>query len=685
MFVPLPAVPVRTQEIALNGGLDVVTPPLRKDPGLCILAQNFEQATNGGYRRIAGYERYDGHARPSDASYTVIACTFSDTISSGDTVVGGTSAATGTAIAITSTYVVLTKVTGTYQSGEALRVGGVTKATATGSPVAGGAPSALLDATYLNLAADVYRSLISAVPGEGRVRGVVQFNDVVYAFRNNTGSTATRIYKSTSSGWSLVTLYNEISFTAGGASQPAEGTTLTQGGVTATIKRVVATTASTTWATNTAAGRLIITTPSGGAFAAGAATIGGVNVMLSGASSAITLQPNGSYEFIIENFGGAVNTSRIYGCDGVNRGFEFDGDVYVPITTGMTTDAPSHVRSHMSHLFFAFDASSQHSSPGTPYIWSVVLGAGEIGVGDAITGYATLPGDQTAGALAIMSRNRAHILYGTGTSNWVLTRYRQEMGAYANTVQDIGLTVFLDDRGLMSLATTQKFGNFAANTLSDRVRPRMNELRVSATASCISRDLNQYRIFFSSGNAFYMTVSQGRVLGIMPQLFPDPVRCVWSGEQSDGAEAIYFGSDDGVVYQMEKGTSFDGDAIEYYFTLAYNHAGMPRVMKKYRHAMLEVQGSSYVEFQLGYSLGYGTTNIDQPGNQSMTTIFASTYWDAFTWDAFTWDGTTLLPSEIDIGGDAENIAVTIYGSSDMYAPFTVTGAILHYTPRRALR
>ena len=44
-------------------GLDLVTPSLQKSPGRCIDALNYEPTTVGGYRRINGYERFDGDRR----------------------------------------------------------------------------------------------------------------------------------------------------------------------------------------------------------------------------------------------------------------------------------------------------------------------------------------------------------------------------------------------------------------------------------------------------------------------------------------------------------------------------------------------------------------------------------------------------------------------------------------------
>jgi hypothetical protein len=57
--------------------------------------------------------------------------------------------------------------------------------------------------------------------------------------------------------------------------------------------------------------------------------------------SAITI-PNtgGRFDFINARFSEVGNELRMYGCDGVNRAFEFDGTTFAPITSAFTTDAP---------------------------------------------------------------------------------------------------------------------------------------------------------------------------------------------------------------------------------------------------------------------------------------------------------------------------------------------------------
>lgn len=675
--------PVRYDLVPLKGGLDLITPTLSLKPGVARDALNYECAVTGGYTRIVGYERYDGRLAPSAAVYSILNVAYSGTLSLGATVNGQTSGATGVAIATTADTLVLTAVTGSFSPGENLRVG----ATVFGvlSALAGTSGNAQTNAIYIALAANYYRGWIGAVPGAGPVRGVAYFNGTVYAWRNNSANTAMAIYKSSAAGWVAVTLYNEISFTAGGASIPAEGTTLTQGGVTATVKRVVL--ASGSWAANTAAGRLIITNPSGGAFTAGAATIGAINLTLSGASTPITLAPNGRVELVNSNFGSAVASPRMYGADGVNRGFEFDGDVYVPISTGMTDDTPDHVAVFKNHLFYAFGASVQFSGLGFPYQWTLVLGAGEIAAGENVSNFIVLAGTEQGGALLVQTRNNELILYGSSSLDFQLVNYNNGVGAIAYTAQNMASVYSLDDRGIMALNATLAYGNFDQASLTPNLRPLLEVQRPFASASVVNREKSQYRVFFSTGYGIYATIVNGKFLGALPVLFPNPVNVTWEGEDGTGNELTFFGSDNGYVYMLDAGTSFDGAAINAYITLNYNVMQGPRILKRYRKASVEVQGAGYAAITVSYSLGYGSDQYAPQAVASYASSFSSVSWDSgINWDSgIVWDGRTLQPSEIELQGTAENIAMTFSSNADYMASYTLNSLLIHYSPRRGVR
>lgn len=845
----LPAVQIKQEFTSFDGGWDTSTPALSIKPGFLREAQNYELGINSGYGPIAGYEALDGRAKPSDASYAILACSITGSYAVGDTLRGTASGATGTIAAATADYFVLTKVAGAFISGEPLTtspllllspnalgsvdwtpadvtissnvavapdgtatmdkivevatnaqhaiyqsvtytpgtfemsgyfkpdgrdwvrigiglqhawfnvatgvvgtqasctgsiaagpngtylcsvvmtptigtenfyvftatgdtitnyLGDITKgidgwgvqlyagarvATATATQIVDGAATPKLHAQYLNLAADVYRALIGSVGGascSGSVLAVVLYNDVWYAFRNNAAGTAALIYKSSASGWTAVPLGSEISFNTAVAA-PTEGQTIkgATSGATAVVRRAVL--QSGTWTGGT--GRLIIDTitgtwQSGELIKNVALTV--TYATSSSLATAITLAPNGRYEFVIDNFTGSSSTKRIYGASGVHKGFEFDGAVYVPIATGMTTDTPSHVCVHKYHLFFAFDSSAQHSSPGFPYQWAPIAGAAELGQGDTITSFSKQAGSEASkGALVIFSRNHIKVLYGGaagGTDPWNLVDFADEQGGYAYTVQRVGSnTIMLDDRGIGDLSATQSYGNFQSSTLSQRIHKWVSANRNKAHASCVARDKNQYRLFFTDKYALYVTFNGNKLRGIIPVYFPHSVDCVWSGEMDDGTEAICFGSSDGFVYQMEKGTSFNGADIEAFISLVFDSSGSARNLKSYHHCMLECAGEGYAEFDFSYELGYGSTAITQSSAETVTAGLAPSYWDTMVWDQFFWDGKSLLPLEMDMRGDGENVSIKIRSNSDYFNAVNFSGSIISYAVRRALR
>lgn len=683
----LPSVPVKYDVTRLKGGLDQLTPSLDLAPSFAREAVNFECSVTGGYGRCGGYERYDGRAKPSDATYgTIQLLGFTNTPSLGQTLTGDTSGATAVIIALGTNYLVVTKIVGTFSASEGVSVGltpiGTTTTLSTNQ-------TRLLNAQFLNLAADVYRALITAVPGSGPVRGVVSsiFGGVhkVYAFRNNLLGTACVLYEASSSGWVAVPLYDEIAFTAGGASTPADGDDLDQGANSSTIKRVVL--ESGTWAAGTAAGRLIITTPTPGNFSAGAAVIGAVNVTLSGAQTAITFLPNGKFEFDISNFSGQLSTRRIYGADGVNRCFEFDGLTVVPIRTFATVDTPKHIKVHHFHLFISIGSSIMHSGIGTPYQFTAAAGGNEIAVGDTITAFLVQPGNFDSATMAVFARNSSGMLYGTSLSTFKHIAFASSTGCIDYMAQNLDSSYMMDDRGLVSLKAAQEFGNFLQATLTQHMQTFIAEKQSFSTYSSVSKDKSQYRAFFSDGSCLFATIVNGKFMGALPGLFPDPINCAWNGELANGNDVTYAGAlTSGMVYQLDRGSSFDGEAIDASITLNHNNAKSPRTRKTYRAASIEVQGEFYAVIRFGYSLGYNSEDIAQPDSEEYdSNLGGSGSWDGFIWDEFIWDGRTLSPIEVEMNGTAENVQITITSETDYIYPFILNSIITHYTPRRGLR
>ena len=669
------------EAIALRGGLDQISPTLSLKPGVARRAVNFEAAVTGGYTRVGGYERFDGQAAPSDATYTILGVTLSGVVSLGLAINGQTSGATATIIATPTGYLVVTERTGTFTIGENIRDGVTVVGVCTSS--SNGTSNAQQSAVYSALAAAHYRAAIDPVPGEGPVRGVVYFGGTVYAFRNAVGGLSCVLYKSSASGWQAVTMFYEVTFSAGGTATPLEGQTLTQGGVTAVIKRIVKRAGA--WS-GTAAGTMVIGAPAGGNFAAGAATVStsGATLTLAGIQTVITLSPNGRYEMVVENFGTA---SRVYGVSGTNPAFEFDGTVYAPIHTGMTTDTPTHVVAFKKHLMLAFDSSHQISGIGDPFAWTPVLGAAEISAGETITNYSVISGSEAGGALLVQTRNNTLVLYGSSTADFNLVTYNNGVGALPYMTANLSGAYTLDDRGVIGLNTSLVYGNFEQVSLTANIRPFILANRQYAVAAVVNREKSQYRVFFSNGNGLYCTIVNDKFLGAMPMYFPDPVFCAWESEDSSGDEITLFGSEGGYVHRLDKGTSFDGTAINSFITLNYNAIKSPRILKRFRKASAEITGSTFAALNMSYSLGYGSPDIAPQASASYSSNYANITWDSgYVWDGgLVWDGRTLFPSEIELQGTAENIAMTFANFTDYTASFTINSLIIHYTPRRGIR
>ncbi len=207
----------QTKYYPFNGGLDIVTPALSVDPGFALSMVNFEPWYNGGYRRVDGYERFDGRAKPSNAVvYGAVVSALTGislgtaTGSPGTGVVSGATAQFVEAVTVGGTsWLALTNVSGTFGTGEKILFG---TATSTGTivtapslnfaPTGTGTSGFAYLSEFLAQAQNFYRAQIQPVPGTGNVLGAWQLGTNIYAWRGTgTGTAAALMYQATGTGW----------------------------------------------------------------------------------------------------------------------------------------------------------------------------------------------------------------------------------------------------------------------------------------------------------------------------------------------------------------------------------------------------------------------------------------------------------------------------------------------------
>lgn len=398
-----------------------------------------------------------------------------------------------------------------------------------------------------------------------------------------------------------------------------------------------------------------------------------------------TLNPGGRYRFANANFLGSAASYKMYGVDGVNKGFQWDGSTFTQVSTAMTSDTPRFVAAHKRHLFYGFaNGSLQHSPPGDPTgTWSLVLGANEIGTGDEITGLQELVAD----VLGVWNRNSTYLLYGSSNSDWDFKTFDDKTGAIENTLQNIGGAKFLDDRGLFSFDASQAFGDFEAGSISHKVNAIMDLFRGDIVDSMIVRTKNQYRMFRSDGYGLTATFKPQDIEFTRFNL-GRTVSCACSGEAADGTEMLFIGSEDGYVYQVDSGWNLDGDPMIGYLRLAFGHFGDPRRKKRVFRVSVDFTADQYSALAFTPDFDYSAAEHATARTDDVAMDFQDAnitpgggYWGFDSWSDFYWSQSVVGQMEGYVNGTGTNFGLLIRNETTYKPPHTLHSVSLDYSVR----
>lgn len=394
--------------------------------------------------------------------------------------------------------------------------------------------------------------------------------------------------------------------------------------------------------------------------------------------------PGGRYELGNFNFLGAAAEAKMYGVNGVGKGFQFDGTNLIFIDTGMVPDIPIKQTAHKRHLFYAFrGGSAQHSSIGDPLEWSAVTGAAEIAVGDEITDLVPAAPEN----MAIMARNSVHMLYGNDATDWQLTALTSEAGALPYTAQKMGPIIYMDNRGIRALDTTSAFGNFEIGTMSQPVQPMLrNRLAMGdvPVASIRVRARNLYRVFFAGGFAFSVFMGKKKP-EVMPIMLGVNLTCIVSAETENASEQIWFGAENGFVYQMDRGRSFDGQPVNYFLRLPFNHMGGPNIIKRWHKVELEYDAGSAITLKLAGEVDNASPEEPALAEQLLYGYGSGGFWDSVIWDQFYWSAPIDGQASAYISALGKNLSLLFAGEQVDEESHTLQGVTLYYTVRGPLR
>jgi hypothetical protein len=592
----------QTYPVEFKGGLISSLSPLQQgtqEPGSASVLINYEPSVDGGYRRILGFQKFDTARVP---------------------------------------YYGAAVVQGGGQTGTSLLLAGVTEAPVVGSTITIGVDTYTIDtgavsynSTLQSLTLTLTTALVSS-PADGTavvfgsktslITGVAAWDGTVVAARGND------VYKSTGSGYTQINVPSYGTVLVDGAAQT--GTSLIVAGLTA-VPQI----GDTFTIAGVALTYIITATPT---VASGGATLA--------ISPALDSSPadNAALTFRSTKFTAGNrtrfdryrigSTEKIAGANGVSFPFIYDNTSFTKLTTVTDLEGAEYVTWFKNSLFFANGDAVFFSAPFTDTDFSAASGGGVINVGGNITGLVAFREQ-----LIIFCEQSIKRLVGNSSADFQLQPITEKIGCTSSeTIREVsGDVMFLGPDGLRLLSATDRIGDFGLASVSKQIQGELTQLISSSTffASLTIKAKSQYRLF-----GYSASVAADKAKGILGTQFGDSIE--WSelrgikaysadSDYHDREELVIFANDDGYVYELENGNTFDGSNIKSSFYTPYWPVNDPRIRKTFYklHTYLDPQGS--VNAFLNMKLDFDTKGSVQPETVTLTNtadnigLFGNTY------------------------------------------------------------
>lgn len=376
--------------------------------------------------------------------------------------------------------------------------------------------------------------------------------------------------------------------------------------------------------------------------------------------------------------------------DGVNQPATYDGSTWTELTDPLLTGA-EHVCSFKEHMFYAKGTQLIFSAPYAPGDMSPGNGAGEINVGHALNGIAIWRDE-----LYLFCPRYINKLVGNNANDFQLVPVTQNMGCVApDTVQELGGDLYyMGPDGFRTVAGTARIGDVELGSVSRAIHRAVTDLRSkylpSQFFSFVIRDKSQYRVVGydateSPDDASGLLMGQRLSMdgNVMNEWYP--IRgikgyCAYSS-MLGGTELTLMGGDDGYVYRLETGNTFDGRPVRAFCTLPYMAFDDPAVRKTLYSLTVGLESTGRTDVNVSVSYDFDRANVLQPGTKNLLgngELFA--VFDAF---GVVFDGISNFdqaPSQfrrVNIEGSGMNAAFT-FDSYDDNPPYTIKSLYIEY-------
>jgi hypothetical protein len=342
-------------------------------------------------------------------------------------------------------------------------------------------------------------------------------------------------------------------------------------------------------------------------------------------------------------------------------------------------------------VFLSKGSNLYFSAPSDSGDFSAANGGGVINVSHDITGLIAFR-DQ----LIVFSRNNIQRLSGTTLADFQLNPITDGIGCLdPDTIQEVGGDImYLSPDGIRLLGATDRIGDFSLEVASDPIADDAYKFTQSTSNFCsiVIREKAQYRIFgytqseqkkvsrgllvtkFSNQGA--SNLAWGETAGIKA--------FVADSKYTDYSETIIFGNEDGYLYKMETGYSFDGDNIEAIYESPYMPVSDPLIRKTFYKltTYVDPKGSFSVDLALKYDFTrYNNLEVLQPNVINITSSGVSVFEygsSTATYGTATYGGELDKVYQNQIVGSGKTVSIRIEDNTTN-PTFTLDTALLEFT------
>ena len=383
-----------------------------------------------------------------------------------------------------------------------------------------------------------------------------------------------------------------------------------------------------------------------------------------------------------------TGTEKVAIVDGINVPALYNGSLFTALN-----DAPTDVRgaefvvSFKSHLVFGKSNILTFTAPFTDTDFTAANGSGTISVGSAITGLIVFRQQ-----LIIFTETSIFQLTGNTLADFQLQPVTTDIGCVdKDTIQEVGGDImFLGPDGLRLLSGTERIGDFGLGVVSKTIQKEVTDFITANTSftSVVIRNKSQYRILGYNNN-----IGQANAQGILGTQMAGQggegmswadlrgIRAyVADSRFFQNAETIVFANDDGYLYQMEEGNSFDGSNIQTTFATPYMPINDPRIRKTFYKMFLYTDPQGSVSFDVSLKLDFDQKNSVQPtkidfNNATGTVAFMG---QATFGSSAVYSSKLKTLFETQIIGSAFVVSLQ-YTSDSVDPPFSLDAITLEYT------